>query len=129
MKSGYLLWLTACVYFEARGEEKEGMKAVVHTIMNRVSRRKKTIEEIIRERYQFSWYNQVSIQGKKFPAINDWESFLKCGEAIQEALEDRDRGETLKHVDHYFNPNEVLPTWAKGMKFVAQIGNHDFYVS
>ena len=129
MKSDYLLWLTACVYFEARGEEQVGQKAIVHTILNRVDKRHLSIEEVIKERYQFSWYNQVSIEGKKFPAINDWASMLKCGQAVQIALEERTRGENLKHVDHYFNPNEVLPTWAAKMVFVARIGRHDFYRS
>ena len=129
ISSEHLLWLTACVYFEARGENTDGQKAVVHVILNRSFLRGKTIKDIITAPFQFSWYNQVSVEKKGFPHIKDWVSFVKCVESVELACRERQDGSNLKGADHYFNPKVVLPSWAKGMTLIARIGNHDFYKS
>jgi N-acetylmuramoyl-L-alanine amidase len=117
------LWLTLCVYHEARGEPPEGQRAVVHVILNRVEKRKKSAKEIILQPFQFSWANQ----GKR-PPIKDYTALEQCGVSVYEALQERMDGKTLYGADHY-RATYVNPSWDDGMKKVAKIGKHVFYRS
>jgi len=115
-------WLAVNIYHEARGESMEGMVAVGHVVLNRVEKKKRSAEDIILQPFQFSWHN-----GNVFPPIKDYESFITCTLAVEDLIAERLAGETLSGSDHYFNPSIVLPSWAKKMKLIKRIGNHDFY--
>lgn len=117
-------WMSVNIYHEARGESSAGKIAVGQVVLNRVKKRKQSIKDVILASQQFSWHN-----GNKFPSITDYESFIFCMDAVDELIEVRWRGNYLFDADHYFNPKIVLPSWAKKMTFISQIGNHSFYRS
>jgi len=119
----HFLWLTLCVYHEARGEPHEGQKAVVHVILNRAEQRQKPVKDIILQPFQFSWANQ----GRR-PQIKDYQALEQCAVAVRDALDERMMGKTLNGADHY-RATYVNPTWDDGMKKIAKIGNHVFYRS
>ena len=115
------IWLTLCVYHEARGEPREDQMAVVHTILNRAEERGLSVKEVILQPFQFSWANQ----GKR-PFIKDYQAFERCAVAVYDALEERYKGKTLKGANHY-HAVSVDPSWTEGMKRIAHIGRHIFY--
>ena len=61
-----LLWLTLNVYHEARGEPEIGQLAVAHVTLNRAMEEHKSIAEVVREPYQFSW----TFQKKSYVPLN-----------------------------------------------------------
>ena len=117
------LWLTLCVYHEARGEPPEGQRAVVHVVMNRVEKRNKPVKEIILQPFQFSWANQ----GKR-PAIKDYHALEQCAVSVAEALDERVQGKNLDGADHY-RAVYVDPSWDDNMTVVKKIGKHIFFRS
>ena len=118
-----LVWLAFCIYFEAMGEPAEGRVAVGHVIMNRVEKSGTSVKDVVVKPWQFSWLNS----GR--PAIKDYESFVACCRSAIECLEQRMDGKDLFGADHYFNPAKANPSWARKMKFVAEIGGHKFFRS
>ena len=125
MNNQYEWWLAACVYFEARGEPPEGKQAVVHVILNRVIKRKQSVIDVIQADKQFSWYN-----GGKEPEICNWQSFIKCLDAVDAAINARYEGFTLHGADHYHaDYMSPFPYWAKEYTQVAHIKTHIFYRS
>ena len=119
-----LYWLGLNIYHEARGEQTEGKIAVCHVVMNRVITRGKTIKEIIMAPNQFSWTIGID---PDYYCISEPGEFRECIIATSLCLKVRASGFCLHGADHYFNPKVVLPSWAKSMKFIERIGNHDFY--
>jgi len=119
-----LYWLALNAYHEARGESTAGQMAVCHVVMNRVLTRGKPIRDIILAPDQFSW--TIGVNPEMIP-FHDMASFRKCLIAAATCLKERSFGHCLQGADHYFNPNVVLPSWAKSMTFVKTIGNHSFY--
>lgn len=118
-----VVWLTLCVYFEAQGESQAGQVAVVHTILNRAAQRQQSVIEVIQAPNQFSWLHD------NIPdAITDFAAFSRCAKSVAIALDDRLQGQTMRGVNHYYNPKKVdpAPYWAGSMKVVAEIGNHLF---
>ena len=122
--ANWIFWLTMNLYFEARGESLEGKVAVCHVVMNRTVKRRKSVEEVIRESQQFSWYN-----GNVVPPVYQPMELIRCIEALFVFFGERMRGLNLSGADHYFNPYLVLPSWAKSMVKIGLIGNHEFYRS
>lgn len=118
------MWLTMCIYFEGRNQDMEGMVAVGHVIMTRVERRDASVKDIVLAPYQFSWTNKNDPQKR---IINDINSLVRAANAATKVLEERLEGKDFFGADHYFNWKEVLPGWAKDMKFIARIKDHDFY--
>lgn len=115
-------WIAVNLYHEARGECLEGMLAIGHVVMNRASRKGVTVKEVILQPWQFSWHN-----GGEYPPIENYNSLAVCLNAAEKLINERLSGKDLWRADHYFNPSIVLPSWAKNMKFIKRIGNHDFY--
>lgn len=122
-----VFYLSLCVYHEARGEPDLGQRAVVHTVLNRAEKRNMTVEQVVKEPKQFSFYNQGS------PPIEDMDAFVHCVENVLFVLQERVNGNRFGGIDHYFasgGPNKIRkPRWAKGMTLVEKIGNHSFYKS
>lgn len=123
--NGYNQFLLALVMWrEARGEGPEGMKAVGCVVRNRVHN--DTWSQIITAKWQFS-----SLTAPGDPMLVQWpvqndpqflEAMTLAGGIFTGTLIDTTNGAT-----HYFNPNVVLPTWAKSMTKLMSIGHHDFY--
>ena len=121
-----LLLLAWNVFYEARGEPMAGKVAVCHVVLNRARKHGLTVEQIIKKPNQFSWYRP----GMAFSYKETEESAMRESmEAVMKFAAEVADGKTLEEADHYFNPSKVQPSWAKGMRFVAKIGNHAFYRS
>lgn len=120
----WLFWLTMNLYFESMGEPAEGQIAICHVVINRARLRGQTVEEVIRASQQFSWYNGGSVPAIKYPM-----ELIKCASSVMAAFGERMQGKTLWGSDHYFNPNEVRPSWAASMTRTCNIGDHEFYRS
>jgi spore germination cell wall hydrolase CwlJ-like protein len=125
MTSKEKFWMAVNIYHEARGESNAGRIAVGQVVLNRVDKRKQSIKDVILASQQFSWHN-----GNKFPPITEYESFISCMESVDELIKTREEFKNFFYgADHYFNPDKVLPSWAKKMTFIMKIGNHSFYRS
>ena len=118
-----IFWLAMNLYHEARGEPISGQVAVAHAVLNRAKTRGLTVKEGAPQRKQCSWAND----GAR-PAVAEYEALLQCFESAMIALNERLEGKTLKNADHY-HAKSVSPSWAQGMKVVAEIGDHIFYRS
>lgn len=128
------------IYFEARGEDKEGQIAVAHVTLNRVNSEKfpNTVCEVvyqaqlskwwleqgkevpIKHKCQFSWYCDGKSDG-----IKDWESFDLIAEMSRGVLSgkytDNTNGAVYYHADH------VTPDWSHSFKVAAVFNTHIFY--
>ncbi len=119
------------VYFEARGEPMAGQYAVAEVTMNRVAsgRYPDTICDVVhqenwdplRGRYvsAFSW-----TELDERPSLED-ETFRRAWE-VAEAVYYGRHTPTLGGALHY-HAVYIKPSWARGNKPVARIGNHVFY--
>lgn len=119
------------VYFEARGEPMVGQYAVAEVTMNRVAsgRYPDTICGVVhqknwdtlRKRYvsAFSW-NELDER----PSPED-ETFRRAWEVAETVYHGR-HVPTLGGALHY-HATHIKPSWARGNKPVARIGNHIFY--
>ena len=104
---------------------EEGKLAIIKVILNRhahPTRWPNTVEGVIYQRYQFSW----TLDKALFP-LKDYRALLICVKSAIKGYAQWVIGMRLQKANHYFNPNIVLPSWAKKMKFIKKIGNHDFY--
>lgn len=118
-----IFWLQLNVYHEARGESELGRRLVVHTVLERVERRKRSVRNIITAKSQYSWYNS-GMKSVKKPLI-----FLGCYPSVMAALKERINGINYDHIDHYFNPKHADPDWQHDMVFIKEEGNHKFFKS
>ena len=119
MNSDDLFWATYTVYNEARGEVREGQKAVAKVILNRASG--KNIVSTVTKAWQFSCFN-AGIR----PVINEPMTFLAVMRVCQEAFDEWMKGDNLQQAKHYYNPSLCRPEWAESYQPVATIGNHIF---
>jgi N-acetylmuramoyl-L-alanine amidase len=119
------------VYFEARGESEAGQYAVAEVTMNRVAsgRYPDTVCGVVhqknwdplRQRYvsAFSW-NELDER----PSPED-ETYRRAWE-VAEAVYYGRHAPTLAGALHY-HAVYIKPSWARGHKPLARIGNHLFY--
>ena len=113
-----LLWLTLNIYHEARGESQIGQQAVAHVTLNRATEQHRSLEEIVRAPYQFSWTFQKSVY-----IPTETKSFMRCMRSALKAMvnEDFTDGATFYHSQN------VEPDWKNEKTYVAQYGRHIFY--
>lgn len=128
--------LTANIFFEARGENAAGMKAVAKVTMNRVASKKypKTLCAVVFQKMQFSWTHQ-----------QDWQSIVRVLKGDMSAFKSKDiaaysqariiaqmavkglvKIPELKE-SLWYHTTAVNPKWNRKMQQVAKIGNHVFY--
>ena len=124
MNTEDLFWLAVNAYHEARGESDTGIKAVCHVVLNRCARRRKTIKDVVLEKYQFSWAND-----NQRPPINDYDALVNCMRLAELTVEEQDLGEDLSRADHYHADYIAKPSWARSMTKISKIGKHIFYRS
>lgn len=118
-----IFWLTMCIYFEGRGELREGQLAIAHVIMNRVERRDASIKVIVKAPWQFSWLNP----GATRPVLDDLQALLNCMKVALDCLNERLDGKDFYGADHYFADYINPPEWAAKLKLVKKVGKHLFY--
>lgn len=113
-----ILWLTLNVYHEARSEPQIGQVAVAQVTLNRVDRLNLSIQEVVRQPYQFSW----TFQKESYIPENP-QAFFQCMHSVIVALRSPDftSGATFYHLD------SIEPFWAAKMIYVDQFGAHKFY--
>lgn len=118
----------ATVYHEARGESKDGQKAVLKVILNRAEKRGWPLKDIVLSRKQFSCWNR----GLDFPSvwIRDLPSFGEVSDNCFEALCEWEAGNRLWGATHYYAIKGMVggrpPYWADKMKPICEIGGHRF---
>lgn len=109
--------LARTIYAEAEGESYEGKKAVASVIYNRANGDVGKMTSVVKERKQFSCWND----GPPPRGHGDaWNDSLK----IAKELIGGNFVPTTKHT-HYYNPSKVNPNWSKGVA-KERIGRHVF---
>lgn len=105
----------SAIYYEARGEPIEGQRAVLDVIEHRKKYRKLTSCQVVKQKYQFSWYNRLPIREynaemkKLYTKVRSYPKVL--------------RDEMYQYFFHKdMNPQ---PKWAENM-ICKDIGNHRF---
>lgn len=135
-----LTYLALTIWGEARGEGREGMRAVAHVIKNRRDspndrRYGSTIRQVCTKPWQFSCWNANDPNSKKLdpakmealnPATPDGNSWRVAKQiaysVLAGVLPDITNGAT------YYHTKAVDPSWDDDMKLVATVGRHLFYV-
>ena len=113
---------------EARGEGDEGMRAVMHTIMNRVAQTPGgTVTDIVMAPSQFSAWdmNNPNREFMESIKLEENESLIDMAEKV---ISRQDKDPT-GGATHYYAPKHVeeAPGWAGKMEKTATIGGHEFY--
>lgn len=119
------------IYYEAKGEPKEGKIAVGLVTMNRVEDRRfpNTVCGVVNQRTrsvcQFSW----RCHNVRAPDMNSesWRESHRIAEALL-TLPNIYNGLKQKYNDAiYFHAVYVRPSWSRTKQRVAQVGAHLFY--
>lgn len=128
--------MVANLYFEARGEGYEGMKAVAAVTMNRVKSKRypPNVCAVVFQRKQFSWTHQKRWGHIKRIMQGDTTG-LKAGDLqaynLAVFVAKRSVRGTLNvpklEGSMYYHATYVNPTWARKMQKVARVGTHIFY--
>jgi spore germination cell wall hydrolase CwlJ-like protein len=114
--------LAGAIYFEAKGEPLEGQLAVAEVVINRAKsgRFPTTLCGVIKQPSQFSF-----IRRGRFPPIRraspEWRKAVAIAHVALEDLADSRADAAM-----FFHARYVAPGW-RGLKRVAQVGNHIFY--
>lgn len=127
--------LAEAVYFEDRGGNIEGMKAVANVVMNRVNSGKfpDSVAGVVNQKKwtKRGWVCQFSYMCQlKDRTMTDEDSRYKAGyvawKATNGVLRDRTNG-----ADHYLNKSKVktMPNWVYAFNKTVKIGDHTFYAS
>lgn len=99
------------VYYEARGESEQGMRAVAHVIFNRAKAEGVSPCTIVNRPKQFA---------KGPPRRKDYQWQLAKKVSMNPGW-DLTRGAT------YFHNMSVRPYWIKSLKVTINLGGHIFY--
>jgi N-acetylmuramoyl-L-alanine amidase len=115
-----IFYLALVTWREARGEGRECMTAVAHSVMNRVENPKwwgKDVTSVVTKKWQYSsMTDPKDRQLTTWPGLDPWwdMALSKIGNPVPGA-------------DSYFDISIPNPVWATADKFVAQIGRIKFY--
>ena len=123
-----LTCLAVALFFETRGEPREGMEAVANVIINRVedSRYPDTVCGVVNEPYAFSYtHDGLSDDPTRHTGHQDKIAWVQAQEVAKDALQGNLLGITSTH-NHATN---VLPFWAKHYSMDTRVGNHLFYTN
>ncbi len=113
--------LAEALYFEARGEGRQGQQAVAEVILNRVDSRAfpSTVCGVVNQRSQFSY----TIGGKK--RIGNKAAYARVRQVAEAALAGAPRD--LTGGATYFHTPAVRPAWSHRFQRTVRIGSHIFY--
>lgn len=119
-------WLARNIYHEARGESWEGMLAVGIVTLNRVNSPyfPDTIEEVVKEYKQFSWFWDGMADRE-----NDRAAWMRAKAAAAEVMLNPDLPIAREIGDAtYYHADYVKPYWSDGKEHIATVGRHVFYL-
>ncbi|RMC36636.1 cell wall hydrolase [Paracoccus alkanivorans] len=113
--------LAEALYFEARGESREGQAAVAEVILNRVesSAFPSTVCDVVNQPMQFSY----TIGGRK--TIRNKSAYQRVLAVAKESLLGAPR--VLTSGATYFHTPSVRPAWSYRFQRTTRIGQHIFY--
>ena len=115
-----------CAWREARGEGRDGIRAVLHVIQNRALKHNKSWAEIVYQPWQFSSMTASNDpQLAKVPVSPD-AAFVDCYDVADSIFQGGDPDLT-NGATHYFADYIPMPPWAQQMTATAVIGHHKFY--
>ena len=107
------------IYYEARGEPILGQIAVARVTLNRVGLFAPSVCEVVFQKNQFSWTNQISLRKHAFAGILPpitpeimlaaYSAFFYDSPAL------------------YFHSIRINPGWSKHFNYLETINNHVFY--
>lgn len=120
-------WCAAlCLWREARGEGRDGLRAVCHVIKNRADLWHKSWAEIVYQKLQFSSMTYPhDPQLTRVPSEPD-PTFVDCYE-IADLVWGGGDFDITQGATHYFADTIPTPSWADGMAFLVKLGHHSFY--
>ena len=110
------------IWHEARGESQRGQRLVALVVLNRATKRNKSICEVMKEPKQFSWHAkhpnivELSVMDKQIALAYDVYVAHKQGQH-----EDHTIGST------HFAAKHVRNTWTKSFRKTLTEGKHSFY--
>ena len=112
----------ATILLEAQNQPLEGQIAVGEVIRNRMKNRGQTAPQVCRARKQFSCWNETAWYEPRLRLATtaSWDMAAKAWELSKTS-------NYTKGANHYFNPRLAKPSWARKMRKMATIMNHDFY--
>lgn len=118
-----LACMAEALYFEARGESRQGQQAVAEVILNRVDSRvfPRTVCGVVNQPSQFSY----TIGGKK--KIRNKAAYARALRIAEAALAGGPRN--LTDGATYFHTPAVRPAWSHRFQRTVRIGSHIFYRS
>ncbi len=123
------VWARTC-WAEARGEGREGIRAVAHVINNRFKSQTwysaRTIAGVCGKRLQFSCWNDSDKNRQQLFDLPDDDPTLILCRSICDNVMTGDEDPTFG-CTHYFSASIKPPRWAQDARFVVQIGKHKFY--
>ncbi len=124
-----LLCLATAIYFEARGEDLMGQRAVAQVVINRTedSRYPSTVCGVVWEPKQFSFtHDGKSDNYRKYNSNVFDRQAIDIAETIAKSVLKGDRiGLTSTH----YHTTSVSPYWAKSYHRDGRIGTHVFYTA
>lgn len=113
--------VASTLWLEARGEGREGIRAVASVIVNRAKRSGKSHAYECLKRKQFSCWNGRVRSVPRNAKGKTWE-FCKSVAAQVVA----GKFAVTNNATHYYNFNVCNPKWGRTMKNVVVVGNHRF---
>ena len=123
-----LYWMSLNIYYEAGNQSAYGKIAVGVVTRNRVNHAdlfEKTVEDVVKEHRQFSWYNNKKVIIP--PSVNAaWRESVSIAKYVLKLPQDHDIIDRFRGVTHY-HATYVKPKWKNYMIKVAQIEDHIFY--
>lgn len=118
------------LFGEARGEAREGMRAVGHVVFNRFKAAKwysgKTLAGTACKRMQFSCWNEADKNRQQLFELPDDDPTLNLARSLVDDINNGDADPTFG-ATHYHATTIAPPTWTAGAQFIVQIGKHRFF--
>lgn len=120
-------WSAAlCAWREARGEGRDGIRAVIHVIANRAAKSGKSWAHEVYRKLQFSSMTYGSDPQLSFIPESPDPVFSDCYE-IATTIMDGGDFDLTQGATHYFADTIPMPEWAKTMTQTAKFGHHIFF--
>lgn len=113
------------MFYEARGEGRDGMLAVGHVTINRSlsNRFPDDLCDVVYQTGQFHW---VTLEGLRGIPRADNERLDMLARLLIEQRIEQGKPDTLTHGAMFFHNNSVRPQWDR-LEKTASIGDHHFY--
>lgn len=122
------------LFYEARGEGKEGIDAVASVLYNRAGGKAENLPTVCLAPKQFSYWNDKKVNEKYYENTvpfsaskpgKDREMWLYC-QKISGQLIFNEFKSTIGNLNSYYAHNKVTPDWADKLKDTKKVNNHTF---